>query len=98
MANWTFVTNHGAVLTLLSLKNKITAREIASHVGITERSVMRIISDLEYAGYINRRREGRTNLYRVNSHPTRSWDVDRDAAVKDLIRVLSVEKTSSGSD
>jgi hypothetical protein len=36
-------------------------------VGITERYAYRILRDLQNAGYVERRREGRCNLYRI--HP-----------------------------
>ncbi|MBI4337703.1 MAG: MarR family transcriptional regulator [Chloroflexi bacterium] len=65
MANWAFVTNHGAVLALIAQHGQITARDIAAELGITERSVHRIISDLEAEGYLRRRRDGRLNRYQV---------------------------------
>lgn len=62
MAGWTFITNHGAVLGLVAQRDQVTAREIAETLRITERSVHRIITDLESEGYVERRREGRVNL------------------------------------
>ena len=54
MAEWTFVSNHAVVLSFLSHHASITAREVATRVGITERSVRKIINDLETGGYIGR--------------------------------------------
>ena len=54
MSTLTFTTNHGAVLALIGKHGPITAREIAAKLGITERSVMRIIKDLENEAYIQR--------------------------------------------
>ncbi len=65
--SWTFITNHGHVLSYVSRFPSHTAREIAGYVGITERTTHKIISDLEVAGYIKRRRIGRKNLYAVNT-------------------------------
>ena len=65
MADWKFITNHGAVLALIHQNERITSREVASRLGITERSVGRILSDLEGEGYIIRTREGRSNRYSV---------------------------------
>jgi predicted transcriptional regulator len=89
LAEWTFITNHGAVLTLINRHEKITTREIAGRLSITERSVIRIIKDLEKAGYICKQRIGRSNQYTIN-HETklRSRSV-RDIAVGDLLLVLS---------
>ena len=58
---------------------------------------MRIISDLEYAGYVSRRREGRTNMYHVYTRPAQFHADDRDVAVKDLTQVLSTRDSAKGS-
>jgi DNA-binding MarR family transcriptional regulator len=88
MTAWTFITNHGAVLALIGQHDQITAREIAKELDITERSVMRIIKDLESEGYINRERKGRVNIYRVNADvPLRRRD-KRDIMIGDLLTVL----------
>jgi len=42
-------------------------RDVAQSVGITERSVQRILTQLEEAGYISRVQKGRRNYYEV--HP-----------------------------
>lgn len=89
MATWSFITNHGAVLSLVAKFPQITARDIASQLGITERSVLRIISDLELEGYLERTRGGRVNYYHVNHDlPLRRPEL-RDAIVGDLLAVLS---------
>jgi len=63
---WTFLTNHAHVLICLAADPEARLREIAQAVGITERAVQRILSDLEEAGYIAREREGRRNRYRLD--------------------------------
>ncbi len=63
-SGWTFITNHGLILSYLSNNPMSTAREIAEHVGITERTTLKIISDLELEGYIVRCKEGSRNVYR----------------------------------
>jgi predicted transcriptional regulator len=85
---WTFITNHGAVLVLIAIHGKITAREIAIQLDITERSVRTIIKDLVTEGYIEKRREGRANVYDVvRDKPVRT-KLPRDIAVGDLLRIL----------
>lgn len=42
-------------------------RDIAGHVGITERAAQRIVGDLVEAGYVKRTRAGRRNNYTVNA-------------------------------
>jgi hypothetical protein len=66
MSNWRFVTNHWNVLIQVAKRPRITMREIAAHLGITERAVFRIICDLETEGYLTRVRDGRVNHYTVN--------------------------------
>lgn len=64
--NWTFLTNHSHVLVCLSLSSSMKIREIAIAVGITERAVQRILSDLDKAGYITKIKKGRCNMYQVH--------------------------------
>ena len=54
MPSWNFITNHGAVLIIVFQRPKITARKISQQLGITERSVLAIVADLDDAGYITR--------------------------------------------
>lgn len=92
MSDWTFITNHGAVLALIGQNREITAREIAAQLGITERSVRRIIDDLEIGGYIRKKKEGRTNRYEVDLHLPLRQKTQRDVVVGDLLKVLSLGK------
>jgi predicted transcriptional regulator len=66
MKTWTFLTNHAFILGLLSKSKRITAREIAEETGITERSVRKIIAELESENYIFKTKEGRRICYDVN--------------------------------
>jgi predicted ArsR family transcriptional regulator len=86
--NWTFITNHGAVLALLNKHGKITAREIAHTLGITVRSVRRIIQELEAEAYIQIAKEGRRNTYKINhDRPLRRED-QREIDVGTLLEAL----------
>jgi DNA-binding IclR family transcriptional regulator len=44
----------------------IRLRDLAQHVGITERATQRIVADLVEAGYVKRLRKGRRNHYVIN--------------------------------
>jgi DNA-binding transcriptional ArsR family regulator len=85
---WTFITNHGAVLVLIALHGKITAREIAIQLDITERSVRSIIKDLVTEGYVEKRREGRVNVYDIVQDKPIRTNLPRDIAVGDLLKAL----------
>ncbi len=67
VSKWTFLSNHAHVLLLLAKDPDLRLREIAAQVGITERAVQRIVTDLENGLYIEREKIGRRNRYRV--HP-----------------------------
>ena len=64
MYKWTFLTNHAVVLLAMVNNSRITAIEIAQFVGITERAVRNIISDLEREGYIEKTKTGKRVQYR----------------------------------
>ena len=64
--HWTFLSNHAHVLVCLAQDPDARLRDVALNVGITERAVQKIVSDLEEAGVIVRERAGRRNSYRLN--------------------------------
>ena len=64
--HWTFLSNHAHVLVCLALDPDARLRDVALSVGITERAVQKIVSDLEEAGVIARERTGRRNSYRLD--------------------------------
>ena len=63
---WTFLSNHAHVLILLAQEPDLRMREVAGAVGITERAVQRIVAELVEGGYLEVRREGRRNRYRLH--------------------------------
>ncbi len=85
---WTFITNHGLVLAYIFHNPSHTAREIASHVGVTERTTHKIISDLESTGYIERKKSGRRNVYRVDPSLPLRHHTKQDIMVEDLLEAL----------
>jgi DNA-binding transcriptional ArsR family regulator len=88
---WTFITNHAAVLTLLDREEHLTVREIGMALDITERYVIRVIKDLEFEGYITKRKEGRENRYTINKDlPLRRND-QREVHVRELLKLISRE-------
>ena len=63
---YTFLTNHGLVLSYIFHHPSHTVREISNHVGITERTTRKIIPDLLAEVYIVCKKTGRRNEYIVN--------------------------------
>ena len=62
---------------------------MADCVGITERAAHRIVCELEEAGYLTRRREGRRNVYEVHPERELPHELERGARVEDLLRITA---------
>lgn len=87
MPEWTFITNHGLVLTAIAKHPHSTARDIGDAVGVRERTAHKIIMDLEEAGYITKTKVGRQNKYKI--HPdVPIKDEVTDASVGELLVML----------
>ena len=68
--SWSFLSNHTLVTMCLVGDPLMRMRDIAYRVGITERAVQRILTELEAGGYITRHRDGRRNSYSIHlDHP-----------------------------
>lgn len=88
---WTFLTNHGRVLTYVAKHPRTTTRQIALEAGVTERAVQKIIADLQTSGHIVRHKEGRRNHYEVHSELPMRHSLEREHAVGDLLTALGYE-------
>ena len=85
---WTFLTNHTHVLVCLSRDPQMTVRNLALLIGITERSVQRILADLEESGVIKRTKEGRRNRYDVDMDFQLRHALESHHTVKELLESL----------
>lgn len=90
---WTFFSNHAHVYFLLAINEGIVVREIAIKVGITERSVLGIIQDLEETGYIKREKVGRSNRYKIVAKKTLRHPLESNVQLKDLIALIQNTKS-----
>ena len=88
MPGWKFLTNHALVLCLIAQQPRITAREISSTIGITEKATRNIIADLEADGYVTKKREGRRNRYRVDANLPLRHEMQQDKDIGDLLEIL----------
>ncbi|NDB07531.1 MAG: ArsR family transcriptional regulator [Actinobacteria bacterium] len=86
--DWTFLSNHGHVLIHVSKTPDARVRDIAESVGITERTVLGIIFDLEEAGYLVIERFGRRNHYRVNSRLRFRHPLEANRPISSLLRIF----------
>lgn len=97
MARWAFLTNHTIVLFFLAKHPLITGRKLSGLIGITERSVRNITSDLESAGYIKRSKEGRQVRYKINLDLPFRHHTQRDKAIRILIEALDRGQMRKGA-
>jgi CTP-dependent riboflavin kinase len=88
MKDWNFITNHGLMLLYISQHPQCTAREMASTIKATERTVHRALVDLEKEGYIARQRTGKGNIYQINTEHALKHELTRDSIVADLLDLL----------
>ena len=83
--SWTFLTNHAHVLLCLAADPDARLRDVAGAVGITERAVQQIVSDLAAAGVVERTREGRRNRYTLHPELPLRHPVESHRQVADLV-------------
>ncbi len=94
--SWTFLTNHAHVLLAVAATPDLRLKDIAERVNITERTATQILSDLESAEVIERRKQGRRNQYLVRSdHPLRH-PLEEHHQIADLINALSHHPSPQG--
>lgn len=85
---WTFLSNHAHVIICLSRDPEARLRDVADHVGITERAVQRIVADLVDAGAIERMRDGRRNRYRIRSQLALRHPLECERNLGDLLALF----------
>ncbi|WOQ70387.1 winged helix-turn-helix domain-containing protein [Microbacterium limosum] len=88
MAQWTFLTHHAHVLLAVAQNNDAAVRDIAAVVGVTPRSALTILNDLESAGYLEREKRGRRNHYVLHADRPLRHPSNAAHTVDDLIRAL----------
>jgi DNA-binding transcriptional ArsR family regulator len=88
LATWTFLSNHAHVLICLKTDPDQRIREVADRVGITERAVQKILSELEQAGYLTRHRDGRRNTYSIHANKPLRHPIESHRSVGDLIDAI----------
>jgi DNA-binding MarR family transcriptional regulator len=93
MAQWTFLTNHAHVLLCVAENPNVRLREVATLVGITERAAQRIVAELEEAGYLERERDGRRNVYRLKPNMPLRHPLEQDHRIGDLLATFGSAPT-----
>jgi DNA-binding transcriptional ArsR family regulator len=91
-SGWSFFTNHAHVLLCLAEDPEMRLRDLAAAVGITERAVQKIISEVEAGGILERERQGRRNVYRIHGNFPLRHPVESHCTVQGLIDFVSNSK------
>lgn len=85
---WTYLTNHSHVMVCIWRNPLLTTREIANLVGITERSVQRIIRELSDEGVVTATKDGRNNRYTVDASRKLRHPLENHRTVADLLHLV----------
>ena len=85
---WTFLTNHAHVLLCIYRDPGMRLREVALRVGITERMVQKIVTDLAEAGYVVVEKQGRCNRYQVRRNLRLRHPLETQHSVGQLLDLL----------
>ena len=88
MGDWTFFSNHGHVFFCLARNGDARLRDVAADVGITERAVQKIVKDLQAAGYIEVRKQGRCNRYRINRRKSLRHPLEAHCTISKLVNLV----------
>ena len=83
------LSNHGLVLVALSADPEIRIRDLAEQVGLTERAVQRLVTQLVEAGLVDRQRHGRRNSYQVRLAESLGDPLPHQSTVADLVGALA---------
>lgn len=85
---WTFLSHHAHVLILLARNPDETIDNLALKAGVTSRSVVSVLKDLNDGGYITKQRIGRRNHYDINTRGPLRHPSNGNHTVGELIDTL----------
>ena len=85
---WTFLSNHMHVLVALSRDPELRIRDLADQIGITQRAVQRILSELIDEGVIRAKKVGRRNVYSIQRRTRLRHPLESKHSVGELIDLL----------
>ena len=88
-SDWTFLSNYGHVLVYISTHPEALVREVAEQVGITERRAMRTTTQLDTAGVLGRKKNGRRNNYTIDRQASLRHPVESNRTVGRFLDVFA---------
>jgi DNA-binding MarR family transcriptional regulator len=88
VAEWSFLTNHARVLVCIAHDPGVRLRDIATALGITERTAYGIVTDLTAAGYVVKDKNGRRNRYQIQAHLPIRETPSRERTIGEVLELL----------
>ncbi len=88
MASWSFLTNHARVLVCIAHDPGMRLRDIATTVGVTERTAFGIVDDLIAGGYVDKDKAGRRNRYSIRTELPLGENVGRERTIGEVLDLL----------
>ena len=89
MTEWSFLTNHARALVCIAHDPGVRLRDIATTLGITERSAYGIVTDLSAAGYVVKEKDGRRNRYQIQPHMPLPGPASQGPAIGEVLSLLA---------
>jgi predicted ArsR family transcriptional regulator len=98
-SSWRFFTNHFHVLLHVARHPEARLSSVADEVGITERAVHRILTELARSGYVTVAKQGRRNRYTVNPGTTLRHRSTLEVPLAPLVTLInqSIDEVGAGS-
>ena len=96
VTEWSFLTNHARVLLCVAHDPGIRLRDIATTLGVTERTAHGIVADLANAGYVVKERDGRRNRYQIQHHLPLPEATGSQRTIGDVLDLLGEAGTPNG--
>lgn len=88
MGDWSFFTTHSRALLCIARDPGVRLRDIATTLGVTERTAYGIVADLANAGYVVKDKLGRRNRYRVQAHLPLRGAIGREQPIGQVLDLL----------
>ncbi len=85
---WNFFSNYAHVLICLAENPDARLRDVAERVGITERTALRMVTQLEQSGILMRLKEGRRNSYIINPSERLRHPIEEHCTVGELLKTI----------
>ena len=88
VAGWSFLTTHARAMLFLADQPDARLRDLATGLGVTERTAYGVVADLTEAGYVVKEKDGRRNRYHVQEHLPLRDSIGRERTIGEVLDLL----------